>query len=346
MNPASSSQDQDKHQYQPVFDETRCVHDLAASARCEACADACPSGALALGEYALELNADACDGCALCVAACPQEAIDSKFGRADVASLRKDTTTFLACGQSGVAGDRQSMPCVHALSWRNALRLHRDGIRKLAVAVGDCDKCLPRRAQLGQTVKHVNEVLTSRNLPGLEVNYLADEQWEAAVRETPSKLEVLPRRRAFLRRFVDPAFVERETDEPATVASLLGASDLEGSVFPAVPSINPDRCDGCDACVRVCATGAITLVNESDRLHYRVDASRCTGCKLCVDVCQPGAVSVREWSKSSRQTVGLASQRCRACGVVYHAPRARTDNLCTICAKTNHHRNLFQIDPA
>ncbi len=344
MNPASSSSGQQEGQ--PVFDETRCVHDQAASARCKACADACPTGALALGEHALELNTDACDGCALCVAACPQEAIDSKFGRADVASLRKGTTTFLACGHSGVASERQSMPCVHALSWRNALRLYRGGVRKLGIAVGDCEKCRPRRAQLDQTVKHVNEVLTSRNLPGLEVNYLADEQWEAAVRETPFTPEVVPGRRAFLRRFVDPASAERETGKTATVASLLGALDLKSGVFPAVPSINPDRCDGCDACGRVCATGAITLVNEAGRLHYRVDAAYCTGCKLCMDVCQPDAVSVREWTTSPRQTVELASQRCRACGVVYHAPRKRSDNLCTICAKTNHHRNLFQIDPA
>ena len=343
MNPASTP---GQEAGQPVFDETRCVHDQAAKASCEACSDACPRGALALGEYALELNADACDGCGLCIAACPQEAIDSKLGRADAASLRKGMTTFLACGQSRVVSDRQSMPCVHALSWRNALRLHRDGVRKIAVATGDCDKCRPRSVQLGQTVKHVNEVLSSRNLPGLEVSYLTDEQWEAAARETPPTPEISSRRRAFLRRLVEPAFVERETDEPATVASLLGASDLVGSIFPAVPSISPDRCDGCDACARVCATGAITLVNDESRLHYRVDASRCTGCKLCIDVCQPDAMSVQEWTTSPQKMVELASQRCPACGVVYHAPRTRADDLCTICAKSNHHRNLFQIDPA
>jgi len=344
MKPASSTQGQNEGH--PVFDETRCVHDQAASASCQACSDACPTGALALGEYALEFNADACDGCAFCVAACPQEAIDSKFGRADVASLRKQTTAFLACEQSGVPGDRQSMPCVHALSWRNALRLHRDGIRKIAVAVGDCDKCRPRSARLGQTVKHVNEVLSSRSLPGLEVSYLTGGQWEAAAREKRCEPEILPRRRAFLRRFVDPGHVARETGKPATIASLLGAPEPAGSVFPAVPSIDADRCDGCDACVRVCATSAITFVNQEGGLHYRVDAARCTGCKLCSDVCQPDAVSVRQWTASPQQAVELASQRCRACGVVYHAPRARVEDLCTICAKTNHHRNLFQIDPA
>ena len=344
MTSVSSLTDWDKGW--PVFNEARCVHSHAAGASCSACADVCPNGALTLGEDALELDVDACDGCALCVAACPQEVIDSKFGRIDVASLRKGATAYLACERSGVARDRQSMPCVHALSWRHALRLHRAGVREIAAVVGDCHNCPARSARLEHTMVHVNEVLSTSRLPGLQFRYLEKTQWEIEVRGVSPADGISSRRRAFLRRFVDPVGVEQESEVPATVATLLGESVLVDGVYPAVPLIDRERCDGCDACVRVCRTGALALIEDEAKPRYSVDASRCTGCNLCSDVCQPHAVSVSRWTTSTQRMVDLNLQRCPRCGVAYHAPKLRPDNLCNICATTHHRRNLFQVDPA
>jgi NADH-quinone oxidoreductase subunit F len=54
--------------------------------------------------------------------------------------------------------------------------------------------------------------------------------------------------------------------------------------------IEPTLCDGCHACVRVCATDAI--LGEKDKVHT-IDAARCIKCGACLEVCQPKAVLVQ-----------------------------------------------------
>jgi len=56
-----------------------------------------------------------------------------------------------------------------------------------------------------------------------------------------------------------------------------------------VYSIEPTLCDGCHACVQVCATQAI--LGEKKKLH-EIDAGKCIKCGACLEVCQPKAVLV------------------------------------------------------
>ena len=56
-----------------------------------------------------------------------------------------------------------------------------------------------------------------------------------------------------------------------------------------VYSIEPTACDGCQACVRVCATEAI--LGEKKKVH-RIDTAKCIKCGACLEVCQPKAVLV------------------------------------------------------
>ncbi len=53
--------------------------------------------------------------------------------------------------------------------------------------------------------------------------------------------------------------------------------------------IEPTLCDGCHACVQVCATEAI--LGEKKAVH-RIDNSKCIRCGACLEVCQPKAVQV------------------------------------------------------
>ncbi len=56
-----------------------------------------------------------------------------------------------------------------------------------------------------------------------------------------------------------------------------------------VYEIDPTLCDGCHACVRVCATEAI--LGEKKQVH-QIDAGKCIRCGACLEVCQPKAVLV------------------------------------------------------
>ncbi len=53
--------------------------------------------------------------------------------------------------------------------------------------------------------------------------------------------------------------------------------------------IEPTLCDGCHACVQVCATEAI--LGEKKAVH-RIDDGKCIRCGACLEVCQPRAVMI------------------------------------------------------
>lgn len=54
--------------------------------------------------------------------------------------------------------------------------------------------------------------------------------------------------------------------------------------------IEPARCDGCHACVKVCASDAI--LGEKKQVHS-IDNGKCIRCGACLEVCQPKAVLVQ-----------------------------------------------------
>ena len=56
-----------------------------------------------------------------------------------------------------------------------------------------------------------------------------------------------------------------------------------------VYEIDPTICDGCHACVRVCATESI--LGDKDHPHS-IDSGKCIKCGACIEVCQPKAVLV------------------------------------------------------
>lgn len=157
----------------------------------------------------------------------------------------------------------------------------------------------------------------------------------------PRKHDIDQGRRAFFRAIVPTL---KETPQ-------LPAQDAPGggSVYPQfVPSIDPALCNGCDACLRVCASEAIVLARDDATLCYEIRATKCTGCDLCRDVCETGAMRVESGSAAgSGARVLLVEGRCMKCGAPFHHPRGVSDDragdVCRICARVDHRRRLFQV---
>ncbi len=50
--------------------------------------------------------------------------------------------------------------------------------------------------------------------------------------------------------------------------------------------VDKTRCAGCGACLSVCASNAIHLVND----YAQIDAALCNDCRACVEVCPSDAI--------------------------------------------------------
>ncbi len=109
-------------------------------------------------------------------------------------------------------------------------------------------------------------------------------------------------------------------------------------MVPAVPTIDEEACDGCDACASLCPTGAVRLETGADGAFYRLEAELCNGCGICRDVCTRDAVSITHLTIVSQRTVALRTERCGRCGVRYHLPAKRGGQICPTCLNSTRPR--------
>lgn len=94
-------------------------------------------------------------------------------------------------------------------------------------------------------------------------------------------------------------------------------------------------CTLCEACFRVCPTGALAIVeNPGDwALTFQID--RCVGCEVCLEACQPQALHAATAvdPRPDRPPVALiaqAKQRCSRCD--RHFVSAAPQSTCPVCA--------------
>lgn len=338
----------------PIIHGDRCVHALAAIATCRACVTVCPQDAWILDKSRLSLDLDACDGCGLCQAVCPEAAIEIE-ARPCLRVDADEPVAFAACERAGIAEGEGVLPCLHALGLREVLILYRRGARRLALATGDCSTCGRGQAiRLEATVESLNVALGDRGLPAISFEHLETGDWKGG----RGALDALPEIRTVSRRdlFRCLAKVASEPQVPATdgagraeslstAASTLPPRRHLSDRLARLPVISAERCVGCDACQRICPHDAIRLEEDGDRLCYRMIGEHCTGCGLCVDVCEHDAVRVEAWVPGSSQTLLLKAARCRACGAPFHKPGGQASGfeLCCVCESSGHHRKLFQV---
>ncbi|WP_456448171.1 4Fe-4S binding protein [Thiolapillus sp.] len=339
----------------PEISPDHCVHGLIGNASCQACVDSCPRNAWILGEDSLGLDEEACDGCGLCIPACPSGALHTPFPYV-IRHIGGQAVALFGCGKSGAAGTEACISCIHALGIRQLLLLYTSGINCLLLAEQDCVAChIPSERTLENRVKQLNRLLRERHRPLIKLLYRPARVWRALLRqEALITRGTLLNRRAFLAgasssRLLREQMVSMDPlnrPECQTVApGILLDTESGDQHLPWVPRIEAMDCSGCDACINLCPTQALRYDADEDNACYRIDAPRCNGCGICADVCAEESVHVLTWEKWQKETIPLKSARCNRCGNDFHVPRESQlggTDLCPVC-RSSGSKQLFQV---
>ncbi len=336
----------------PTIVPDRCVHSRLEVASCSQCVTCCPRQAWEMDDDQLGLNVTACDGCGLCAAACTEAAIVQPLAL-DVRPHEAGQFAFAACTLSGVVAGDGVIPCLHAIGVRQLIDLYRRGVRRLVLALGECAACARGQAEaLHDRVGAFNCLLGNRGMSPLTLLVLSHGHWrgaQSAANQGVDHDDPMSRRDYFQAMTVRVTPRHSDVDGAAEVAF----AEPPGRLIPRqkhdevalfAPGIDAQRCEACDACVRVCEYGAITLSAGADR--YDLDADACSGCGLCVDVCESDAVTVKAWASQRVFSIALRPYRCTACGAPFRRPAISDDvgtALCRICTATGHYKGLFQV---
>lgn len=137
-----------------------------------------------------------------------------------------------------------------------------------------------------------------------------------------------------------------KTIDPARrrLLGLRSPRPAESSAPPVVtmPRIDTALCNACDACVRVCAPGALRF--EPADACYAIDPALCTDCGLCVDVCDRAAIRLeRDVVAAAPTRIALHAMRCPVCGKAYRSTRLEPAASCRFCSRPAAARGTLRL---
>ena len=331
----------------PAVSEARCVHGRVPIASCRACVMACPTGAWDLTDDALFIDAAQCDGCGLCVAACPEQALTLPSMQLVVQAGKRDV--MVGCDRIADRTGMLAVPCVHAIGLAQLIQLYRTGMRALQLCTPPCGQCSRYRDDYARrAVEQFNRVVESRAGERIVLRRLDPDLARERCCALSQDGNVQHARRQFLARWFRNLDRTAVGDTCDSIGKDWPSADLpppepgKAAAFFA-PRIDLARCVGCDACVRMCPHGVITVTESPPAYVFDVDA--CSGCGLCVDVCGYDAIELAECGLITQWAVQMDSGRCRACGTHYHRPAVQREptGLCHVCSRVDHRRQLFQV---
>ncbi|PTQ53688.1 MAG: hypothetical protein HSCHL_1617 [Hydrogenibacillus schlegelii] len=95
-----------------------------------------------------------------------------------------------------------------------------------------------------------------------------------------------------------------------------------------------ETCDGCDVCVRVCPSDALSWRSRSGEVALVLDEERCFGCEKCAVLCPRQAIAVH-WNASrpltERPLVVFEERTCAQCGEPFRDRPEDPERLCPVC---------------
>jgi ferredoxin len=355
----------------PRFRESRCTRYRFRYSECRRCADACPHEAIELHDAGARIDAARCQNCSLCVVACHTSAWDSASFQ-PVELLRqavRQPAWSVACAPAGSQADAV-VPCLGALPAATLAYLARRGIAVSMRGAGHCGECVHGSTGAARLAANLQAVAILRDAVACDggatwaMPAVDSAPGITARNETRGGARAAGvSRRQLMRRLVGRAaegfgtaadappaappdkairaaacFVPEQRELLQIVCERGGDVPMRLPIDDVLPlmqvSLEPG-CTLCEACFRVCPTGALQIDENPGDWALTFQADRCVACLACLEVCQPkvlqadATVDARP-GRAPRRLFEMNKQRCRRCD--RHFVSARPQAHCAVCS--------------
>jgi ferredoxin len=354
----------------PQFRASRCTRYRFRYGECSRCADACPHAAITLGDEGATLDAARCQNCALCMSACRTGAWTSdSFKPIELLrrAIKQSSFTF-ACAPSGATADAL-VPCLGAIDAASLAYLAK---RRIPVALHGADHCAAcAHSARGADQLALNleacAVLARAAEPPAGEPWVAPRLAADGARSAESgrqHKDFTAGRRQLFRRLVGRGIDEvARATEPVEAPPSVPDKAIRAGAYAlteqrellqivcqrsdGLPSFVPlhdtlplmslslrSGCTVCEACFRVCPTGAIQIDESPADWQLKFQSDRCVACEACLEVCQPCVLDAEAGldarpEQPARVLLALSKQRCARCDRHFVSPEP--EGTCPIC---------------